>query len=1063
MRQAIIDDGRWAGELDVRGVERRIPASVVVITGHRDADGRYEYFSALARDITERRTVEAARRRSEDGAARRSCSRRRSRSSRSTPRPRCTSGTARARSCSAGRAAEAIGGDPAVRSSRPTISVRSRPARSTGETVRSHEARYARPRRRPDRRERLGRTAAQRRRSRRLGGRGRRRRDRPAARRARAARERGAVPLARAELERHGDDRRRRAGRSTAARARRVSSASIPRATTCRRAARRRSVRGGPPGARARCSQRLRDEPGLVRDDALPVRAARRRAALDRDGRDQPPATTRPCAASSPTAATSPIGSRPRSDARVRGAAAGRCSRTSPTSISVIDADGSLRYSSPSSRARATATRKATGRRPAASSTSVHPDDRDRVVELWDGLARDSPASSARSESACRRRDGSWMYAEISRTTCSTTRRSTASSSRPRHHRAQAGRGGASRERAPAARERGALPRGRRRPDRARVPLPARHDADVREPRVRGVLRLHERRARSASQLVDLRPAVGARARCSNGCSSFAAGDRCRPTTTGRSRRRLAALVPVDRPRVPRRRRRGRRVPVGRARRHRQRRAADVHDAPGRDPRAGRARRAARRDAARPSPHASRITSRASRARSCCSTTTAHDAAVGGGADASPPRFLEVARRHAGRGRRRLVRRRGVPARAGVRRATSPTTTAWADHREIAHAHGLRAAWSVPILASDGGAVLGTLDVYVAEPRLPDDEHQQIFSLLAHLASIAIERKAFEERLAHQSMHDPLTGLPNRLLFLDRLEPGARPLPAHATSTSRVLFLDLDRFKNVNDSLGHDAGDELLVAVARTLESVLRPGDTVARFGGDEFTVLCEDLPTDDRARAAPSRSPSGCSTPSAARSSCAATEMFVGASVGIALATDGRRAPGGAAPRRRRRDVPRQGSGARPGRGVRRHDARPRAVTATRPRTRCTARSSAASSGSSSSRSSSLTDARCVGAEALVRWQHPERGLIAPAEFIPLAEETGLIVRARLRGCSRKRPRNAARWQLEHDRAVRQVSVNLSARQLAQPDLAERLAEVLERDRRASRRACASRSPRAC
>ncbi len=151
------------------------------------------------------------------------------------------------------------------------------------------------------------------------------------------------------------------------------------------------------------------------------------------------------------------------------------------------------------------------------------------------------------------------------------------------------------------------------------------------------------------------------------------------------------------------------------------------------------------------------------------------------------------------------------------------TDPLWVTHREIALAHGLHSCWSTPILASDGHTVLGTLDVYQREARLPEAEHEQIVSLLAHLASIAIERKAFEERLAHQSMHDPLTGLPNRILFLDRLGLAvARCRRTHAQVA--VLFLDLDRFKNVNDSLGHDAGDELLIAVARRLEAILRPG-----------------------------------------------------------------------------------------------------------------------------------------------------------------------------------------------------------------------------------------------
>src|SRR3712207_487658 len=103
------------------------------------------------------------------------------------------------------------------------------------------------------------------------------------------------------------------------------------------------------------------------------------------------------------------------------------------------------------------------------------------------------------------------------------------------------------------------------------------------------------------------------------------------------------------------------------------------------------------------------------------------------------------------------------------------------------------------------------------------------------------ERRAFEEQLRHQAFHDPLTGLPNRALFLDRLEH-ALVRSARNGHTTAVFFLDLDRFKVVNDSLGHEAGDDLLVAVAGLLAGCLRPEDTVARLGGDEFTVLVEEV-----------------------------------------------------------------------------------------------------------------------------------------------------------------------------------------------------------------------------
>jgi diguanylate cyclase (GGDEF)-like protein len=363
----------------------------------------------------------------------------------------------------------------------------------------------------------------------------------------------------------------------------------------------------------------------------------------------------------------------------------------------------------------------------------------------------------------------------------------------------------------------------------------------------------------------------------------------------------------------------------------------------------------------------------------------------------------------------------------------------WAAHRHIAEAHGLRASWSVPILASDGDAVLGTLDVFVPEPRLPDDEHCQIFVLLAQLAAIAIERKAFEERLAHHSMHDPLTGLPNRLLFLDRLGQAIARC-VRTRSSVGVAFLDLDRFKNVNDSLGHDAGDELLVAVARELESVIRPGDTVARFGGDEFTVLCEDLPSDtarEQTIGIAERLLAAVIRPVVVRG----TEMYIGASVGIALATSGEERP---------EELLRDADAAmyhakEAGRGrveVFDDAMRARALTAHATENALHRALERDEFRLFFQPIVNLSDARCVGAEALLRWQHPERGLLPPAEFVPLAEETGLVVQIGW-WVLEEAARNAARWQLEQSEPFL-VSVNLSARQLAQPDLAERVAAVI-------------------
>ena len=244
--------------------------------------------------------------------------------------------------------------------------------------------------------------------------------------------------------------------------------------------------------------------------------------------------------------------------------------------------------------------------------------------------------------------------------------------------------------------------------------------------------------------------------------------------------------------------------------------------------------------------------------------------------------------------------------------------------------------------------------------------------LLSRSINYAIERKRAEVELAHQAMHDALTGLPNRALFYDRLGQALNRVGRQGTAVA-VLFLDLDRFKLVNDSLGHGAGDKLLVAVAERLAGVLRAGDTAARFGGDEFVILCEDVSGERQAIAIAERIADG-----ARRAVRDRQRRGVRAHERRHRARDrAGRAARGADPRRRRRDVSRQGARRRRLRGLRRRRCASARCAAWRPRTRCTARSSAASSSCTTSRSCTWRRARSYGVEALARWQHPERGLV--------------------------------------------------------------------------------------
>jgi diguanylate cyclase (GGDEF)-like protein len=293
-------------------------------------------------------------------------------------------------------------------------------------------------------------------------------------------------------------------------------------------------------------------------------------------------------------------------------------------------------------------------------------------------------------------------------------------------------------------------------------------------------------------------------------------------------------------------------------------------------------------------------------------------------------------------------------------------------------------------------------------------------------------RKRAETQLAHQALHDPLTSLPNRTLFLDRLAVSLARLERRSSKVA-VLFLDLDRFKQVNDSLGHDTGDALLRALAGRLRGLLRPGDTAARFGGDEFTVLCEDLAGPQAALAIANRIARGLAQPF----TLADHEAFLTASIGVALA---------AAPDTRPEALVRDADAAMY--RAKQHG-KDRAVLFD-----ADMRASAVRRASLANElhlaldrdelrllfqpAVDLRTARVMGAEALVRWQHPERGLLVPADWLDLAEDIGLLVPIGA-WVLREACAAAATWP-----AGMGVAVNLSAQELARPDLATRVRDAL-------------------
>ncbi len=361
-------------------------------------------------------------------------------------------------------------------------------------------------------------------------------------------------------------------------------------------------------------------------------------------------------------------------------------------------------------------------------------------------------------------------------------------------------------------------------------------------------------------------------------------------------------------------------------------------------------------------------------------------------------------------------------------------------HRDGCLANDIAAIWAIPIRSASGGAVLGAFTVYHRFARGPRDDERQLLGQIVHLAAIAVDRKAFESRLAHQAHHDPLTGLPNRSLFFEFLTH-ALARSSRSGSAVAVLFLDLDRFKYVNDSFGHDAGDELLGTLAERLQRVVRPGDTIARFGGDEFVVLCEDLPADtasERAIEVAERLIDVVQSPF----SCQGQAHFLSTSIGIAcsMGVDAR-------PEALLRDADAAMYRAKE-RGKGRwevFDEAMRMSVVQRVETENALHRAIERNEFDVFYQPvlSLRDGQCVGAEALVRWRHPERGLVSPTEFITLAEETGLVVPLGQlvleQAC-----RQAEVWRRSRGDDRFTISVNLSARQLARTELVSDVAGAL-------------------
>jgi len=360
----------------------------------------------------------------------------------------------------------------------------------------------------------------------------------------------------------------------------------------------------------------------------------------------------------------------------------------------------------------------------------------------------------------------------------------------------------------------------------------------------------------------------------------------------------------------------------------------------------------------------------------------------------------------------------------------------WKDYRELAAAHGYRSCWSTPIL-SNHGEVLGVFAMYSMSVREPSPVETRLIDIATHIAGIAIERKLAEDRIHFMANHDALTGLPNRALLRDRLSQALLYAQRYDRSVT-VLFIDLDNFKLINDSLGHNAGDELLKTVASRMLDCVRATDTVVRLGGDEFVILLLDQPKSADIISTTVQKLGGAIAQTV---HLEGHDLRVTGSIGIAsypgdgMDADALIANADAAMYRAKeigRDnfqfyTPELNTKVQEKfllqEDLRNAVARSEFVLLYQPQV-------------------DLRTGRIFAVEALVRWKHPTLGLVSPIKFIPMAEETGLIVPIGDWVLHEACRQNKA-WQ---DSGVPPITVcvNVSARQFKERNLVSRVVGAL-------------------
>ena len=368
----------------------------------------------------------------------------------------------------------------------------------------------------------------------------------------------------------------------------------------------------------------------------------------------------------------------------------------------------------------------------------------------------------------------------------------------------------------------------------------------------------------------------------------------------------------------------------------------------------------------------------------------------------------------------------------------------WEDYRGLASTYDYRSCWSTPILSHDG-AVLGVFAMYSSSVREPTAIEIRHIEMTTHIAGIAIERKRAEDQIRFLAHHDALTNLPNRSLLKDRLAQAILQTQRHNPWVS-VIFIDLDNFKTINDSLGHTAGDELLKIVAGRMVACVRSTDTVVRLGGDEFVIVLVDLPARpdeiseslDRIRAA-----------IAEPITLEERSLYVTCSMGVATYPNDGPDPDTLLMNADTAMYKAKDSGRD---SVQFYTAEMNARVREKLALQQELRNGLARSEFTLlfQPQVDIRTGRIFAVEALVRWNHPTLGLLSPLKFIPLAEETGLIVPLGDWVLHEACRRNKA-WQDAGLPPVN-VSVNVSARQFKEKTLIAHVISALQESGMAAR-----------